>query len=182
MPGSSFLYTRTGMWKVKTGGSDIWNSADSFTFVPFNVSNSNLMVQAYIPSYQPASQYSKAGVMIRDSLYANSTNVFAALLGAQGVGMQWRPTTGAATQQAGFPWPPPGLIYSWVRLVKINNTITAYKKTILPDAEWIALGSVNVTFTKPTLYVGMALSSNNWGAYTTAKFQWFNVNTTLLTK
>jgi hypothetical protein len=178
LPGSSYLYTHSGTWKVKTGGSDIWNTVDSFTFVPFNTSNTNLVVQAYIPSYQPASQYSKAGVMIRDSLNANASNAFAVLEGAEGVGMQWRPTTGASTQQIGFPWPPPGLIYSWVKLVKVNNTITGYKKTILPDAEWIKLGSVNVTFTKSTLYVGMALSSNNWGSYTTAKFQWFSINTT----
>ena len=179
LPGSVYNYPRTGIWKIKSGGSDIWNSADSFTFVPFTMTSTNFVLQAYIPWYQPASSYSKAGVMVRDSLNANATNVATLLTGGNGVVLHWRPSTGASSQEAGYPWPAPGLMYSWVRLIKVNNTIAAYRKTILPDAEWIKIASVNVTFTQPTLYVGMALSSNNWGAYTSAKFQWYSINATI---
>jgi len=177
LPGSEYFSSRSGVWKIKSGGSDVGGKSDSFSFVPFNVTNTtNFAVQAYIPTILAPSQGSKAGVMIRDSLNANATNAFAFLTGNYGLGLSWRPNPNVTSQSTGMNWQY--VANSWVRLIKINNTITGWKKTTQPDAEWISLGAVNITFTSPTLYVGMAVASNFWNAYATATFQKFTINTT----
>ena len=72
-----------GTFTVRGAGEDIWQASDQFHFAYQQITG-DFDIVARVQSVEQASQYSKAGVMIRASLAANSANA--------GV----------------FPWPAPG--------------------------------------------------------------------------
>ncbi|HEX5473235.1 MAG TPA: Ig-like domain-containing protein [Vicinamibacterales bacterium] len=147
---------------VMASGSDIWGTADHFTFVYQKVSG-DVDVVARVDSVADVSNWSKAGVMIRSALTASAAQGFALVSAARGTAFQRRTATGdISTNTAGPLTRPPG----WVRLVRSGTTVTAYTSTDGTswqqiDRDTIALGS--------TVYVGLAVTSHNDSAVTTAE-------------
>src|SRR5205085_468597 len=99
--------------------------------------------------------WSKAGVMIRESLAANAINAFIAVTPGNGVTWQTRSTTGgnsgnAATGSLVAPY--------WVKLVRSGNTFTGYRS---PDGiTWTQQGTATITMASAA-YVGLVLTSHN---------------------
>jgi len=61
-------------WDLVAGGVDIWENADQFHFV-FQEFSGDFDIAARVESFIPAHLYSKAGLMIRESLDAASAHV-----------------------------------------------------------------------------------------------------------
>ena len=152
-----------GVFSVTGSGADIWGTADSmqFDYVPVN---GNCTITARVASIQNVDPWSKAGVMIRESLNANAANAFIAVTSSNGVTWQTRSTTGGATVNS-----TTGALTApyWVKLVRSGNTFTGYRS---PDgATWTPQGT-NTFNMASTAYIGLALTSHTNSRLCTATF------------
>jgi fibronectin type 3 domain-containing protein len=152
-----------GLFTVVGAGADIWNTADAFRFVYVPVTGDCTMV-ARVASVQNIDSWSKAGVMIRESLNANAANAFIAVTPGNGVTWQYRASTGGGSSNNNTP----GLNAPyWVKLVRSGNTFTGYRS---PDGlTWTQLGTATFTMAS-TAYVGLALTSHNNSSLCAATF------------
>src|SRR5579862_5520104 len=72
LPGSASR-AETG-WDVTAGGVDIWEKSDQFHFVSKQLT-SDFDIAVRVERFTPAHLYSKAGLMIRDTLKADSPHL-----------------------------------------------------------------------------------------------------------
>jgi regulation of enolase protein 1 (concanavalin A-like superfamily) len=150
-----------GTFTIGASGADIWGTADAFHFVYHQMSG-DFSAQARVASVQQANSWSKAGVMIRETLAANSKHAFALVSAARGVALQWRPTTGGDSQnRAGSAAAPP----RWVRLQRAGSTFTASESS--NGTTWTVISSASISMAS-TVYVGLAVTSHSTSAKTTA--------------
>jgi regulation of enolase protein 1 (concanavalin A-like superfamily) len=150
---------RQGVYTVHAGGTDIWSTADQFHFVYQQVSG-DVEVVARIGSIKYADQWSKSGVMIRETLTAGSRHALALSSAGKGYAFQRRVDTGGFSENtAGTAGAPPG----WVRLVRIGAQIEAFQS--LDGTRWTSIGSDAIPMTG-TVYVGIATTSHNAAAAT----------------
>jgi endoglucanase len=157
-----------GVFSVTDSGADIWNTSDAFRFAYVPVTG-NCTIVARVASLQTASSqtidgWSKAGVMIRESLVANAANAFIAVTPGNGVTWQTRSSSGgssanAATGGLSAPY--------WVKLVRSGNTFTGYRS---PDGtNWTQQGTATFTMASSS-YIGLALTSHNNSSLCLATF------------
>jgi regulation of enolase protein 1 (concanavalin A-like superfamily) len=158
-PGSASY--SNGTFTVTGSGADIWGTADAFHFVYQQITG-DVTIQARVNSVSAADRWSKAGVMIRETLNASSAHALMLVSSSKGVAMQWRPTTGGTSLNvAGSLSAPP----RWVRLVRSGNTITGYESA--DGSTWTMVSSQTITM-GATVYVGLAVTSHTTAASTTA--------------
>ena len=148
---------------VNGGGADIWQAVDAFQFVsqPFN---GNGTITARVVSETNTNAWTKAGVMIRETLGAGATNAFVAVTPGNGAVFQARATTGATSVSTSGP--AAGAPY-WVRLNRTGNVFTGY--TSLDGATWTQVTQYTITMAS-NAYVGLALTSHTAGVLATAAF------------
>jgi len=146
--------------KIMMGGwgHDIWGHNDGFHFLPYEKTG-DFQVTAFIESLDFKNQWTKAGVMVRDTLEANSKNVFVALSGTNGAFAQYRPVTGGGSHAQGYKYGA-NTRSTWLRIVKQGDEYSCYKKSQDADS-WILINKVNVSMTSAeTLQVGLAITSH----------------------
>jgi hypothetical protein len=99
-------------------GSDIWGVEDAFHYVYQAVSSNQAVISARVISVDDTDDWAKAGVMIRETVDANSAHAMVVLTPTtkNGAAFQYRPMRGAMTIHVPFPTPvqPP----FWVRVVR----------------------------------------------------------------
>src|SRR6185437_13545203 len=143
-----------GVFTAVGSGADIWGSSDAFRYLYVPVTGNCTMI-ARVTSVQNIDPWSKAGIMIRESLNANAVNAFIAVTPGNGVTWQVRTSTGANTANtaAGGLTAP-----YWVKLVRSGNTFTGYRS---PDGmTWTQLGTQTFTMAS-TAFIGLTLTSHN---------------------
>jgi uncharacterized membrane protein len=152
LPGSGGL--TAGVWTVTGSGGDIWGTSDQFHFDYWTLPADGA-ITARVVSVTNSSFYAKAGVMIRQSLNANSPYVFAAALPSLSV-YQYRTATGATASSSGYY---PATYPVWVRLVRANGNLTAYNS---PDGmTWQQMGNTVSVALSGAVYAGLAVTSQN---------------------
>jgi len=143
-----------GMFMV-SGSGVVWNSTDTkFHFVYQQVSGDAEIV-ARVSAIQNTDAWAKSGVMIRESLAANSANVFTALSPVNGAFLQYRSATGGSSNNLA---PVTGAAPYWVKLVRSGNNFTGYASS--DGTTWVQVGSATVNMAS-IAYIGLAVSSNN---------------------
>lgn len=150
-----------GTFTVTSAGADIWDGSDQFRFVYRQWTGDGAIV-ARVATLQQAHVWSKAGVMIRETLAPNAKNAFALVSAAKGLAFQRRLATYGSTTSTILPT---GTAPRWVKLERKGSTFTASVST--DGAAWQLLGSDTITMAA-TLYVGLAVTSHNATASTTA--------------
>ena len=158
-----------GVYTIGAGGSDIWGTRDEFHFVHLPIQG-DVTITARVASVTRAHHWSKAGVMIRESLDSDSRHAYALVSAGRGTAFQRRSTTGGASEHtAGPPANAPG----WVRLVRTGSIFEAFHS---PDGQtWTRIGSRAVGMTG-TVYVGIAVTSRNVWSSTTAIVDSFQIS------
>jgi regulation of enolase protein 1 (concanavalin A-like superfamily) len=150
-----------GTYRITAGGNDIWGTADQFHYV-YQPVNGDVDVIARVQSITAADRWSKAGVMIRESLAAGSRHAFALASAARGYAFQRRvQTDDLSTHTDGGAGAPPG----WVRLVRAGTLFTAYRSA--DGSNWTPIGSETIAMGS-TVYVGIAVTSHSPSAATIA--------------
>ncbi|MEO8615510.1 MAG: Ig-like domain-containing protein, partial [Luteolibacter sp.] len=152
-----------GIFNVSGSGDDIWGDADAFHFVHRQLTGDGEII-ARVTSLQNTDSWAKVGVMMRESLAADSAYAFSILSAGNGDAFQRRGATAAgaehnAGQGASAPF--------WVRLVRAGDTFTAYSSPI--NGDWQAIGSQTIPM-ESTIYVGLAVTAHNNGALNGATF------------
>jgi regulation of enolase protein 1 (concanavalin A-like superfamily) len=160
-----------GIYTITAAGADIWGTSDQFHFV-YQQMSGDLDVKVRVASISYADRWSKAGVMIRQSLSASSAHAFALTSARRGYAFQRRDYTGGlSADTAGSAAGPPG----WVRLTRSGNLVTAYQST--DGVNWTKIGSDSVELTDP-VYVGIAATSHDTSATTTVTADHFSAQVT----
>ena len=153
-----------GVFTVQ-GAGNLSGTADNFRFVYQNMSG-DAEIRARIPSYQNTGANGRVGVMMRDSLTANSMNAFMGIQVTNGTFyFQTRTSSGGATTSTSSGTGTAPNI--WVRLVRSGTTLSGYKSS--DGATW-TLVSTN-TFTMSTnCYFGLGVASGTTNTLNTATF------------
>jgi hypothetical protein len=144
---------------VQAMGADIWGSEDAFEYV-YKPSGSS--ITARVGSITNTNAWTKAGVMFRDTVHADSAHVMVVVTPGKGIAMQYRAAAGGLSAQVAQV---SGIAPKWVRLTRSGATYTGEYSN--DGATWTALGSVNVSM--PGTLVGLALTSHST-ATATASF------------
>lgn len=149
----------SGTYQIHAGGADIWESADAFNFV-YQQATGDIDVSVHVASIGNTSSWSKAGVMIRETLSAGAAHASAFLSPGHGHAFQRRPVTGGTSlSTAGSATAPPG----WVRVTRAGSLVTAYQSA--DGKTWTAIGSDSVPMAD-TVYVGIAVTAHSTTAAT----------------
>jgi hypothetical protein len=157
--------TTNGVYTVRGSGADIWYAQDEFRFV-YGALSGDGEITARVDSFTAADPWAKAGVMIRESLAANSRHAFAMVTGGSGGGFAYRSTTGGATARGTLD--PTVRAPYWLRLRRVGNVFTAYVSA--NGQAWRQQGSSITIAMGANVYAGFAVSSHVDGTLATAAF------------
>lgn len=155
-----------GTFTVNGSGQYVWLNADGFNFAYQPVTGDATIVARVLSATGGAAGQS-VGVMFRETLSSGSANLYA-LYGGGNSAMYLtdRPSTGASTSVAGnssavtLPY--------WVKLVRSGTNFTGFAS---PDGvNWTQLGGAQTIPMATSVYVGLAVSSNDNTRITTATF------------
>ncbi|MBL9117647.1 MAG: PQQ-dependent sugar dehydrogenase [Verrucomicrobiaceae bacterium] len=172
-----------GGYAVTAGGTDIFGNADSFRFV-HTQKTGDFDIATRLESLDRADLYTKAGLMVRESLAANARNVMALVFPTNearnnntgGYEFQSRDFTGGGSAAIYPASPQPGVRFpnAWLRLKRQGDVFTAYYSR--NGSDWTSF-AVKTLALPSTVYFGMALTSHNAGALAAARFH-FNIDRT----
>jgi hypothetical protein len=176
LPGS--VAYAAGTWTITADGHDIWDTSDDFHFVYKPVSG-DCEIIARVVSITPENLqgWEKAGVMIRETLDADSKHAMMVMTGGSGGGaaFQWRASTsGNSSWMEIYPNVSPA---HWVKLVRKDNTFTGYISTDGDSGLWVYQGEINIKMS-PKFYIGLCHTSHRSDSMSTAVFD--NVNVTVV--
>ena len=154
---------------VSGAGADIWGTSDAFHFAWREVTG-NFEFRAWVNSVEQVNVWTKAGLMLRESLAPGARHAFvlATPTTGKGVAFQRRPSTGGTSVHTSGPALAPGV---WLRLVRTGDVITAYYShpTATEDL-WVRIGSQTFASLPSTMLVGFAVSSHQRGRLAQAEF------------
>src|SRR4051794_1624403 len=152
-----------GTFTVKGGGADIWDSADAFHYAYERPAGDGTLV-AHVATVQNVASWTKAGVMIRNTLDANSAYALMLVSAAKGSAFQYRTNAGvaAAGVNTGASAAP-----LWLKLTRAGTTVSGYQST--DGNTWTLVGSATIALNS-SVYVGLAVSSHTTAATATATF------------
>ena len=157
-----------GTYSITAAGVDIWDSSDQFRYVYQPVSG-DIDVVARVASITAANGWSKAGVMIRESLSAGSRNAMAAVTPQSGYAFQRRVDTSSFSE---YTAGGAGAAPQWVRLVRTGSQFQAFRSA--NGQTWTLMGTDTIPMGS-TAYVGIAVTSHDPAATTTAVVDNFTV-------
>ena len=176
----SFSYDPiTGIYTVTVRSGDIWGNADSFRYVYKTLSGPGAIQAKVIDVTEGVAEWTKVGVMIREDLEPNSPHAFSMLTPPGRTALQHRATRGDRSDSSHsdngkitFPY--------WVKIERVGNSFTAYysdngstwiqqpnDETLDRDPE--GMNPANIPM-NPTVYIGLALCSNNTAGTVQAQF------------
>ena len=169
-------------WDVVAGGADIWERTDQFHFV-YKQIDGDFDIGVRVERFTPAHLYSKAGLMIREILNADSAHLMFLVfsdnaprnnnLGAYE--MQFRSVAGGTCQgvyPAVRPPAPPefpaAYPNSWLRVQRRGDRFSAFAST--DGKSWKVYAVQELKLAK-RVCVGPAVTSHNPEAAATARFR-----------
>ena len=158
--------TADGIYTVSASGTDIWGVWDEFRFVYASLSGDG-EITARVDSVSPTHSWTKAGVMIRETLSSGSPFAYTLITSGNGVDFEYRAAAGATARRSGLYDQVSRAPY-WVRLQRIGNVFAAYVSA--DGHSWRQHGG-NVTISMAeNVYVGLAVTSHLDGTLATAVF------------
>jgi hypothetical protein len=124
--GSVSMDEAAGTYTITGSGADIWGNTDQFHYVYRELTGDGEIVAQVVSNGTGSNTWAKGGVMIRETLAADSKHMIMALTGGDGGGIAFQgrmETGGSSTSYHGDVTAAPPY---WVRLSRVGNTITAY--------------------------------------------------------
>ena len=167
--------------EVEAGGKDIWGTSDEFHFV-YEKHTGDFDVAVRVASLTAPHLYSRAGLMARENLSADSRHVFFLVFpdnrprhnNTSGYEYQYRAMQGGPSagiyppQNSGPPAFPVNFPNAWLRLKRARNQFTGF---VSEDGKnWKEYGSYSLELPE-TLFLGLATTSHIENTATTARFE-----------
>lgn len=158
---------------VLASGTGIGGTSDQFHFVSQPAAG-NCEIIARVTSLTNLSSATKAGLMIRKTLDADSAHAVVCVTprSTSGVRFQYRATPGAATTDAANSTGSSRVPPEWLRLVINGTNVTAYRSnnTTLPTS-WIQVGSTtSIPGLSGGFHIGLAVTSASNSSTAAADF------------
>ena len=152
---------------MSAAGADIWNTADEFRFAYKRLSGDG-SITARVNSHTVVHDWSKVGVMIRESASPDSANAFFPISGVNGARFQARtatfiasvnddPTLDGVQQNIARDEPV------WLRIERSGNSFTGSYTLEDTPTNWTVLGTVYDIPMVPNILIGLAITSHNVG-------------------
>ncbi|WP_168735799.1 DNRLRE domain-containing protein [Cohnella fermenti] len=151
--------SRNGQFTLTASGFDIWTAADQFRYAYQPVSG-DIVITARVKSQDHTSEWAKAGIMIRESLNADSKFADVVVTPSHGINFQRRPSTGLnLSNTTGYTDSLSGGTGQYVRLVRSGNTFTGFAST--DGSSWTQIGSSVTISMSSSVYVGLAVTAHD---------------------
>ncbi len=145
--------TGSGFHTVIGGGKDIWNRTDAFHFAARQLTGDADLI-CRVVSQEDTADWAKAGIMIRETLAANSRHAMVVATPVGRVAFQRRSSTNGTTANNSVA----GQVPVWLRLVRTGNLFVAYSS---PDGvAWSQISQAQITMTSE-VWVGLAVTSHD---------------------
>lgn len=151
------------MFTVQGAGKEIWNQSDGFRFV-YRELRGDGEITARVVSIDPVNPRTKAGVMIRESLAADSSHSMMNITPNNGAWNTRRLITGGRSSSRGHSFAPAPY---WVKMVRIGDSFKAYES--LDGGNWTLVDTQTISMAA-AVYIGLAVTSNDPNAVATATF------------
>jgi RHS repeat-associated protein len=156
------------VFTVDGSGEGFFSNSDEFNFVWQPLSGDGSIVARVVSLTGGSSP--PAGVMIRETLNANSTSAYTAYRSST-VYFIKRATTGASSN---YQTASAGALPYWVGLSREGNTFTSY--TSVDGVNWVQVGTAQTISMAQNVYIGLAISSDDNTSLSTAVFDNVSVN------
>jgi outer membrane protein assembly factor BamB len=155
----------SGSWTIQGAGGDIWGTSDQFHLVSQPLAADG-NVSAHITSQTNTDLWAKAGVMLRQSSDPASSYYAVFMTPGNGIVVQDRSAQGGTASQL---VKVTGTVPTYLEVARTGSTYTAY--TSSDGITWtpVAGSGVSLSMSGPVL-AGMAVTSHNGGALSTATF------------
>ena len=146
----------SGIFGISAAGVDIWGTQDGFHYI-YQPLNGNKTIIARVAS-MPVSPdpWTKAGVMIRETLDAGSRNVMLLVSSTNGIDLQWRNQTNISSN-SGYKNQGLQAPY-WIKLIRSGSTFVGYQSQ--DGISWELAGMTQVSIAN-SAYIGLAVTSHN---------------------
>jgi len=154
----------SGKFTTTGSGKDIWGTADAFRYV-YQSASGDCAIVAKVSGVQNTDPWAKAGVMIRETLNADSRHASVFVTPANGVAFQYRNAsagTSGNVNTTGLAAP------YWVKVVRSGSTFTAYRSST--GTTWTTIGSQTITMGS-SIYIGLGVTSHQEGLLCTATIE-----------
>jgi regulation of enolase protein 1 (concanavalin A-like superfamily) len=169
-----------GGLQVLAGGKDIWGNSDEFHFT-YQKQTGDFDVMVRVESLTAPQLYTRAGIMAREDLSADSRHVFFLVFpdnrprhaNTSAYEYQYRETKGGGSagiyppQSDGPPAFPVAYPHAWLRLRRTGDQFTGFVSS--DGKSWKEYGSRSLDL-PATLYLGLAVTSHLADASATARF------------
>ncbi len=144
----------SGVMNVKVKAGDIWGTSDSLSFVYRRLDGDGQII-ARVNSLTNTYKWTKAGVMMRDSLLVDSQHFYSFFTASGGLNNSFRSTTGGRS----FNKQVKGIVAPyWLRVKRKGDMFESYYS---PDGKgWTLLNSTFIKMSQ-RIYMGFATTSNN---------------------
>ncbi len=153
---------------VSSSGSDIWGNSDQFRYV-YKPLNGNGSITVKVDSLTRSDAWSKAGVMIRETLEAGSKHASMVVTPDNSCSLQYRNATGGASNSVNWPTGVAAVKAPyWIRVTRTANTFKA--ESSADGKTWTALTPDQTITMATNVYIGLAVTSHNTSLYSTAEF------------
>jgi regulation of enolase protein 1 (concanavalin A-like superfamily) len=152
-----------GTFTVRGAGADVWGSVDAFHF-GWQTLVADGEIVARVASVSGSDAWTKAGVMIRQSLDAGAAHAFMLVSTGKGLAFQRRTVTGGtSTHTSGGAGTAP----RWVKLTRQGDVITASVSS--NGTSWTVVRQEALSISG-AVHVGLAVTSHVYGKLATATF------------
>jgi hypothetical protein len=150
-----------GTFTLSGAGAGFSGTSDQFNFTSQSLSGDG-QITARVTGLG-AAPGALAGVIMRETLNANSTFALTALVAGGGTRFLTRTTTGGSAASASGPSATPP---EWVRLTRVGNVFTG--EVSADGSTWTAVGSPVTIVMPATIYMGFVVSSSSTSTGDTA--------------
>ena len=167
-------------WNVYGGGGDIWSTSDQFHYVYQSLAGDGT-VSADVTSQQNSNPWAKAGVMLRSTTDPASPYYAAFVTPANGIDVQWRATSGAATNQVLIPGAAPQYleVQRWTDTSGSTPVTYYYALTSTDGSTWTMVsGSLQTLNLGAPLLAGLAVTSHNTTALSNVAMSAVSISST----
>ena len=162
-----------GQYKITGSGANIWAKEDQFQYV-WRSMTGNFTVKTTLEFLGKGEDHRKAGIMLRQSLDADSVYGDIVIHGNGMPGLQWRSNKGEKTNTFDLPFDSPGKYR--LQLVRSGAGLTV--SMAKDGAELKQVVRTEVTFQGPIL-VGLAVCAHNADNMETVVFSDVSVDPTV---
>jgi len=169
-----------GTITMGAAGTDIWGTADQFRFAHKKLTGNGVIV-ARVDSVERANEWTKAGVMIRESLDPGSRFAAVYITPDYGCRFQARAMTAtAATSDTGVVTAEQTAIKApyWIKLERTGNDFKGYYSANGTTWTPMAWNPQTITLAAADVYIGLALTSHTTNAKETTTAVFSNVAAT----